>query len=385
MHEFLLGLSVACFGFAVLFLLQLAVNCRRIPFLGDGHVPPGPIDWPPVSVIVPARNESRDIERAVESLLKQDYPNYELIVVNDRSTDGTHEILDRMVAEHPQLRTFHLDALPAGWLGKNHAMHFAAERASGELLLFTDADVVMRPDTLCRAVHYLQSAKIDHLTMVPGLDMPSKLLDAIVVTFMIFFSAYIRPWKVTNPKSKAHVGIGAFNLMRAEVYQAIGTHATIRMRPDDDLKLGKLVKLGGFKQAIVNGQDLICVRWYASVGEMVQGLMKNAFSGVDYRLEFVVFGTLTLLTFFIWPMVGIFLATGVSCWLYAGAMVCHMLLFADTARQARVSPWLCVLLPVGILLLIYIQWRATILTYVYRGIRWRGTHYSLSELKSNKI
>jgi cellulose synthase/poly-beta-1,6-N-acetylglucosamine synthase-like glycosyltransferase len=385
MHEILLGLSITCFLFAAVFLFQLAVNCRRIAYLRDKQLPEATVDWPKVSVIAPARNEELEIERAVGSLLTQDYPNYELIVLNDRSTDGTGEILTRMQAENPQLRAFHLDDLPAGWLGKNFAMHFGAAQASGELLLFTDADVVMQPDTLRRAVHHLQSGEVDHLTMVPDLDMSSRWLDAFVVTFMIFFCAYIRPWKVDNSKSKAHVGIGAFNLIRTDVYDSIGTHEAIRMRPDDDLKLGKIVKLGGFKQAIVYGQDVISVRWYGSVSQMIQGLMKNAFSGADYRLELVVFATLSMLTFFIWPIAGIFVSSGVSRWLYLATMGCHMLLFIDTARHARVPAWLCVLFPIGVLLFIYIQWRATILTYVNRGIRWRGTHYSLSELKANKV
>jgi cellulose synthase/poly-beta-1,6-N-acetylglucosamine synthase-like glycosyltransferase len=386
MAFFLFWLSVACFCFATIFFLELAINCRRIEYLKDFDPSAADNDdLPLISIIVPARNEAREIERAIESLLNQDYPHVELIAVDDRSTDGTGDILDRIAEEHQQLRVFHVDELPGGWLGKNHAMHFAARQADGEWLLLTDADVVMDPTTLRRAVSYVRARELDHLTMAPEAEMPTGLLQAFVVTFIILFSAYFKPWKVKNPRSKAHVGIGAFNLVRAEVYRAVGTHETIRMRPDDDVKLGKIIKLGGFKQDVVYGAGLIRVRWYSSLRELIDGLMKNAFSGVDYRLEIVVFATLAMLAFFVWPFVGIFISAGAARWFYAGAVMLLLLLFVVTAVAARMRWWLCVLFPLCILLMIYIQWRATLLTYFNNGIRWRDTHYSLAELKANKV
>lgn len=386
MPIFLFWSSVASVCFAAMFVLQLTVNCRRIEYLKDFNpVADDGNDLPSVSIIVPARNEAQEIERAVLSLLKLDYPRVELIAIDDRSTDATSEILDDLAKRHPQLQVAHVNDLPAGWLGKNHAMHVAARKAAGEWLLFTDADVVMQPTALRRAVGYARTHGLDHLTMTPDIDMPNGLLQAFVVTFMIFFSAYFKPWKVKNSRSKAHVGIGAFNLVRAEVYRAVGTHETIRMRPDDDLKLGKIIKFGGFHQQIVYGADLISVRWYSSLRELIEGLMKNAFSGIDYRPEIVVGATFVELAFFIWPFVGIFIAAGTARWLYAGAVIMLLLLFIVHAVTARIRWWLCGLFPLCMLLMVYIQWRAMLLTYFNNGIRWRDTHYSLAELKANKI
>lgn len=386
MPIFLFWSSVACVCFATLFFLQLAVNSRRIEYLKDfGPAEDDGDDLPLVSIIVPARNEAQEIERAALSLLEQDYPHFELIAVNDRSTDSTGEILDQLARRHAQLRVVHVDDLPGGWLGKNHAMHFAAQQASGELLLFTDADVVMQPTTLRRAVGFMRTHGLDHLTVAPDTVMPTALLQAFVVTFMIFFSAYFKPWKVKDPRSKAYIGIGAFNLVRAESYRAVGTHETIRMRPDDDVKLGKIIKLGGFRQDVVYGAGLISVRWYSSLRELIEGLMKNAFSAIDYRLVMIVVATVVELAFFVWPFVGVFIASGTARWLYAGAVMILLSLFIVTAVAARMRWWLCVLFPLCMLLMIYIQWRAMLLTYFNNGIRWRDTHYSLAELKANKV
>ncbi|NIP84066.1 MAG: glycosyltransferase, partial [Planctomycetales bacterium] len=299
----MLWVAIMTLIFATTLAFQLARGTRAIPLLDQVPLPAEPATWPSVSIVVPARNEERELAKALESLLNQNYPDLEVIAVNDRSTDRTAEILDDMARRSPALQVIHVRQLPPGWLGKNHALDLAAHQATGQLLLFTDADVVMQPATLRHAVAYLQDQQIDHLAVTPAVHMPTPLLEAFVVTFLIFFTAYFRPWKVRDPKSKAHVGIGAFNLIRAEVYQQIGTHAAIRMRPDDDVKLGKLVKQHGYRQDVAQGRRWIQVRWYHSLGELIEGLMKNAFSGTDYRLSLVVLATLAILAFLIGPFV----------------------------------------------------------------------------------
>ena len=199
--------------------------------------------------------------------MQLDYPELEITLVNDRSTDRTGEILDRLAGEFPQLNVVHLSELPGGWLGKNHALQLGASRSRGEWLLFTDADIVFDPSTLRRAITYVNAHQVDHLAATPDCHMPTWLLTCFAVTFAMYFSLFVRIWAVRNPRSTAHIGIGAFNLVRASVYQAVGGHETIRMRPDDDLKLGKIIKLAGYRQDVVNGTGLIGVEWYASVAE----------------------------------------------------------------------------------------------------------------------
>ena len=151
----------------------------------------------------------------------------------------------------------------------------------------------------------MEERKVDHVAVIPDVVVPGIALNAFIAAFGVFFSMYARPWKVRDPRSRAHIGVGAFNLIRAQVYRAIGGHAPIAMRPDDDIKLGKLVKKCGFHQDVAIGHGLITVEWYASVGEMIDGLMKNAFAGVDYSLWKVVGASIGLFTMDVWPFLGL--------------------------------------------------------------------------------
>lgn len=235
-------------------------------------------DVPRVSIIVPARNEEKKIREALQSLLAQDYPYLEFIILNDRSTDRTGEILAAMSAADARLRVTNIEELPPGWLGKNYALYQGAERATGELLLFTDADVVMHPSALAKAVNYLGASQLQHLTVMPRVRMPTLPLRLFCSAFGIFFSGYLRPWRAKDPASRSFIGVGAFNLVTAEAYKAAGTHRAIAMRPDDDLKLGKLLKRAGYRQGMVLGMGLLEVEWYSSLSELIDGLMKNAFA-----------------------------------------------------------------------------------------------------------
>jgi glycosyltransferase involved in cell wall biosynthesis len=361
----------------------LAYTSWLIKFLRDLPVPSGPL--PKVSVIIPARNEERNIAQALTSLLRLDYPDYELLVVNDRSTDRTGEILDKLAAGQPQVKVVHITALPAGWLGKNHAMHFAAERATGELLLFTDADIVYEPTALSRAVGYFHEHQLDHLAIGPETRMPSWLLQSFVVMFCMMFYLYTRPWAIRNPKSSAHIGIGAFNLVRAEVYRATGGFAALAMRPDDDLKLGKLVKKNGFRQDLLAGNDMISVEWYSSVRELIVGLEKNSLAAVDYSLPFVFLFTTSMLAFNIWPYLAVFLTWGLTRWLYVAVALSLWGLAWGASRNIGFRWHTALGFPLCVALLVYITWRSVLLTYWRGGIRWRDTYYPLSELRANKL
>ena len=305
MSVFLFALALATLVLHVATAVQIQRGNRSIRFLKD--LPPlaGPL--PRVSILIPARNEERNLEEALRSVLALDYDNLEIDVVDDRSTDRTGEILDRMAAADPRLRVVHVRELPPGWLGKNHALWLGAGKATGEFLLFTDADIVIEPLALRRAVGAMVADGLDHLTASPSIERPSVLFEMFIGVFALFFALFTKPWKVKDPKSPAHVGIGAFNLVRASAYHAAGGHRAIAMRPDDDLKLGKLLKKNGFRPEFVFGQGALRVEWYASVRELIQGLMKNAFSGVDYRVSVVVVSTVIQLVLLVWPFLALFL------------------------------------------------------------------------------
>ena len=342
-------------------------------------------DWPSVSIIACARNEEGSIREAVTTLLNQDYPDFELIVVNDRSTDSTAAILNELQQIYPGLVVATVSSLPAGWLGKCHAMQAGATAARGQWLLFTDADVFMRFDTLKRTISYACDEQADHLALAPSCTLPSWILTVLVSTFVVFFNLFIKPARIANPKSPAHVGIGAFNLLRAEAYRAIGGHERIRLRPDDDVKLGKLIKLQGFRQRFASGIGLVSVPWYATLGQMIRGLEKNSYAGVDYKVSKILFLNVVAFLAFIAPFILVAFLSGLSFWLMLSC--CVMILFIGVTGALgggfRVDHGL--FFPLGVLLFLYTFDRAVLLTIWRGGINWRDTFYPLQELKRNVV
>ena len=340
---------------------------------------------PKVSIVIPARNEAKKIREALQSVLKQDYPNLEFIVLNDRSTDATAPILAELAANDARLYVENIVELPPAWLGKNYALYRGAQRASGELLLFTDADVVMDPSALSRAVHYLHDNQLDHLAVMPAVRMPSLALRLFCSAFGVFFSAYIRQWKAKDPRSRSFVGVGAFNLVTGEAYRAVGTHQAIAMRPDDDIKLGKLLKKAGYRQELVFGMGLLIVEWYSSLRELIDGLMKNAFAGLEYSVLLSLAGGIAVLLLSVWPFVAIFVVGGPAWILYLLVVIVMLLFISDGNRFYNLPRWYALAHPLSALLFVYILWKSMLLALLTGGIRWRGTHYPLARLKSNRV
>jgi hypothetical protein len=192
-------------------------------------------------------------------------------------------------------------------------------------------------------------------------------------------------WAIRHPRSTAHIGIGAFNLVRTSVYRAVGGHHPIRMRPDDDLKLGKIIKRAGFRQDVIHGSGMLSLEMYSSIGELVRGLEKNAFSGADYSIPLTVGSSLVSLLFNVWPFLGVFLAAPPARWIYCLNCLALWVLAFIAARGTRVPRTCPLAMPLGVLLFVYIQWRTMLLNYYHNGISWRDTHYSLAELKANKV
>jgi glycosyltransferase involved in cell wall biosynthesis len=367
----------------LLIFLDFSMGSRHLRSLADLTTPSDP--HPKVSIVVAARDEARHVERAALSLLALDYPHVEVIIVDDRSTDGTSAILDRLASRHPNLKVKHLTELPGGWLGKNHALFAGANEASGELLLFTDADVVFEPTVLGRAVALMEHDKLDHLAAIPLVRVPGFALNAFVAAFGVFFSVYARPWKARDPRSASHIGIGAFNLLRSSVYQAIGGHRAIAMRPDDDMKLGKLVKKAGFRQDVAAARELLVVEWYATLGGLVDGLMKNSFAGVNYSLLAVAGSTGGLLLTNFWPFIAIFLTSGPALVLNGLSVLLLLMTFWTSARGMGTRLRYALVYPASVLLLIYIMWRSALIAVVSGHVVWRGTAYPLSALRANRV
>jgi cellulose synthase/poly-beta-1,6-N-acetylglucosamine synthase-like glycosyltransferase len=344
------------------------------------------VTLPRLSVVVPARDEASAIGRALESLLAQDYPDLEIIVVDDRSSDATGNILRDLAARNPRLVTLRVDELPAGWLGKNHALWRGAEHATGEWILFTDADVVFAPGALCRAVAYAADEKLDHLTLAPRLVANGLLLRAFIAFFAYAFIALWGAYFANDPKSKRGVGIGAFNLVRASAYESIGTMRALSLRPDDDIRLGRRLRAFGFRQRVLNGNEVMTIEWYPSLGAAIRGLEKSMYSSMEYHVVDAAAVFLFLVATMVWPFVGVIVLAGVDRVLLLIVVACLIIGLLETYRQSMrpLTPTALVLgllLPVSALCFGYAIGRSVYLGET-RGVRWRGTTYPLSLLRA---
>lgn len=340
---------------------------------------------PKISIILSALNEEKEIANALSSLLRLDYPQFEVIAIDDRSTDGTAQILDRMHEQDARLRVVHLQQLPSGWFGKNHALYVASQQAEGEWLLFTDADVLMKGDVLKKAMSYALSHQLDHVTLQECHTHQSMGLNLLLLGHYFSYSLVMRPWRVRYALSKKSLGHGAFNLVRKDAYQMCGGHAAIAMECLDDLKLGELLKKNGFKQDIVDGKDYVVRPWYHSLPDMVKGWEKNGFAFYDYRLAPLLRDVIFALFFFYTPVIGILLCDGINRYLNLLNLCLLILLSAYVAKQYRLAKRYALLYPCAIGLLMYTVLHSTLVIYRNKGVIWRGTHYSLALLKNKKL
>ena len=343
---------------------------------------------PRVSIIVPARNEEEHIAPALSALLKLDYDNYEVIAVNDRSTDRTGEVLNQ-IASTPEasgrLKVIHVTELPPGWLGKVHAMWSAANQATGDWLLFTDADVLFRRDVLSRALAYAEAEHADHVVLFPRMIMHSPGEKMMIAFFQTLFVFGHRPWKVADPKTKDHMGVGAFNLIRRRVYDAIGSYQALRFEVLDDMKLGKIVKNAGYAQRNVYGADLISLRWVTGAMGMVNNLTKNFFAIMSFQWWRLLLSAFALAFLNLMPFLGIWFAHGWARVPYAVALASIFAIYVGMSWESDIPAYYFVLHPIGAAMFVYIMLRSMGLALARGGIVWRGTFYPLDDLRKGMV
>jgi glycosyltransferase involved in cell wall biosynthesis len=348
-----------------------------------------PVGNPRVSIIVPARNEEADIERTLTNLLALDYDNYEVIAVDDRSIDLTGKIMEQIAdvarTQTHRLSVLHIDQLPSSWLGKTHAMWTAARQAAGDWLLFTDADVIFKPDSLRRALAYAQSLQADHLVLFPQMIMKTPGERMMMAFFQTLFVFGHRPWKVADPSTDDHMGVGAFNLIRREVYEAIGTYERLRLEVLDDMKLGKVVKNAGYRQRNVFGKDLISLRWAKGTLGVVRNLSKNFFAILSFQWPRTIATGLTLAFLNLWPFAGLWVAHGTARIPYVVCLFSLFMIYIGMSWKSPIRPYYFLLHPVSSAVFIYILVHSTILTLWRGGVIWRGTKYSLQDLRRGMV
>ena len=343
---------------------------------------------PQVTVVVPACNEEESIETTLRSLLASSGVRLHIVAIDDRSTDRTGELMEIVAAEAENagtphwLEIIHNCELPAGWLGKTHALALGAERASSPWLLFTDGDVRFDPQAVGRAVRFAELEKADHLVLIFTLEFEHAMEAAILAAFHVLSQWNIRLWKVADPQARDFFGAGGFNLARRDVYEALGGFSALRMEVLEDLRLGWKVKRAGYAQRVVLGPGLVRIRWIQGALGIVGLLEKNGFAVSRFNILLGLLGLLGLAIQVFLPLAAI---ASLSWAVIPGVLVYLFIGFTYLAgrRITQVPPWLAVLFAPASAILLFAVARSMFLALVRGGVLWRGTLYPLKELKRN--
>ena len=368
---------------------------RALPDLTQRPLPP---DLPPaaesdLTVVVPACNEEAAIAATLRSLLATRGLRLQIVAVNDRSTDRTAAEMAAVQAEvgstPHELAIMTVEALPEGWLGKPHAMALAAAHAKADWLLFTDGDVLFAPDALARALHHAKAEQADHLIVFPTLLVHSLPERAMQAALQVLATWGVRLWKISDPRARDFLGVGGFNLIRREAYEAVGGFESLRMEVLDDVRMGWKLKRAGFRVRVAYGPGLVSIRWLAGALSVIRLIEKNSFSATRFQPVLHVLGSFTLAAVALLPVAD--LAVGFNHWqgsllaAAAGAVSALGILLSYRAhRQLTHAPaWLAVFFPPAIAVVAYAFFLSMMLALVRGGIIWRGTRYRLKALREH--
>lgn len=351
-----------------------------------------PSSGPDVTVIVPACNEEASIAATLRSLLASREIRLQIIAVDDRSTDRTGEIMKAIVEEATLLRlnknlentiqVIHIKELSGDWLGKPHALATAAGLAQSEWILFTDGDVLFDAGAVSQALRYAQTEQADHLVLMPEWTMASPGEAAMHGAMHALSTWTLHMWRVADPGASDFLGVGAFNLVRRSVYEDLGGFTALRMEVLEDLRFGWKLKRAGYRQRVVLGPGLAAVRWSHGAWGVVRNLEKNLFALYRFKTATALFACLGLVVQIVWPLAALW----VGGWARMGAVVLYgaiVGLYAASRTVTRVSPWYVLAYPAATGLFLFAHVRSVALALWRGGVLWRGTLYSLKELRAH--
>ncbi len=372
--------------FWCIFYLLVSRQARRLPALPQKDLNPE-VKLPKLSVIITAKDEADTIEHALQTLIKTEYPDFEIIIVNDRSVDDTGSIIDRFAKQHadqqqPKIIPVHIESLPENWLGKVHALYTATAKASGEWLLFTDADVHHHPTLWQRAVDYARHKQYDHLAILPNVPTPGLLLQACVKAFAVMFLATAKVDKIEDPNSKAAIGIGAFNLVNHAAFNRTPGFEWLRMEVADDYGIGLMMKKWGQKIGFASAYTDLLVDWYPDVSSMIRGLDKNIMApGTRYETARLILSPVAFAMVILGPFISLLLWSGYYPLVGATVYACIVVtcFWIPTQNKKELLHWL--LTPIGYLIIMYTFTRACWLCLKRDGVVWRDTFYPRSLLR----
>lgn len=365
---FLIVFVVIYLSFNMIYLVRVESDFGELP------------SYPFISVCVPARNEERGVRACLESLLNQDYPEYEVIVVDDNSTDGTTELVCSMKEQYPNLVFVSGERLAAEWLGKPYALYQAHKKARGEYLLFTDADPVYQPHALRSAMRVMMEKDLDLLTLMPAAKFGSFWERAVQPVIFGFIAALTRFRKVNSARYGSAVGFGAFLLFKKESYQRIGGHFSVRAEVVEDVMLARNAKRSGLTMLAADGKSLFSIRMYYSLKEIWVGWRKNIFLALKGSILKTCYYIFMMLCFVLTPYLVVisnllegngWIWTGISMVglmmnLVAGMVLCHQL---DLDKRS------VFLFPLGVLVMSAIMINSMVQVIFLGQTEWRGRIY----------
>ena len=352
---------------------------------------------PKVSIILPARNEEKFIGKCLESFVNQDYTNYEIMAIDDSSDDKTLEIIEKYAKKSDKVVPVKAAAKPDGWMGKNWACMEGFKRASGDLLLFTDADTVYSKKVLSLAVAHLLSEKLDVLTVIPRLLCLDNITKITLPMLSTFLHSRYSALNVNNPKKGIGYFFGSFYIIKKEIYEKIGTHEKVKHEIIEDGALGKITKESGFRLKMVRGEHLLDAVYSRSPQEMWNGLErlmvplyhqnKSYAVGVFFAVLFILFIPIPFLIYslvFVSPDIYTsFLALLISAIFSTGAI--FIAAFMETKMGLNLNPIFGFFAPIGGLIVTCGFLSGVLQANKSSAVSWRGRRYSVKEFSQNYI
>jgi len=351
---------------------------------------PPPPHAPLISVCIPARNEERNIRACVESMLVQDYPNFEVIVLDDRSTDSTPLILADIASCDSRLRPINGSDLPPDWTGKPHALRQASAASRGEWLCFLDADTFVTREALSSCYAKAIETNADLFTImtfqVTGSFWERVVMPLVLTALSVGFS----PHKVNDPKRKDAIANGQFILIKRSVYDAIGGHESVKDSIVEDKAIAEQVKWNGYRLIVADGIRIARTRMYTSLPEMWEGWTKNIYLGLREQPALMALGVFgaalaMLAAFFLplWLPLGIFWYLQSGAWMAVAVVVESFVLWsfllwvrAKSVLKMGISPWYALTVSLGAAVFGAMMFASAWKVISRQGVTWKGRVYT---------
>ncbi len=370
----------------ITWLLHAQTNMPVVEPLTEQPSEPDGEPLPMISVIIPVRNEQRNIRRCISALQKQTYPNYELIVVDDHSTDETPTMLSRLAREDIRLRVVAGKDLPPGWAGKPYALVQGAEAAQGEWLCFMDADTFAHPGLLWSTYQAAARGRADMFSILTCQELESFWERTILPLVFLGLSFGFPAERVNNPDKPDAIANGQFILIRRSIYDQVGGHSSVKDRIDEDKAFAVIVKRAGYHLMVTDGRKVASTHMYTSLGEMWEGWTKNIYPGMQDRLWLLLFGV----------FIGLVVSIALPFWLFGGVVwlasggggIAAVVVFEalvlwgylvfkriEACRAFSISPGYAFTFPLGALVFTGMMMFSAFNVISGRGVSWKGRRY----------